>query len=295
MRFVQSRWALTIVMVALFGTATVNGTPIPSQHGIAISQGSFGGDPATNYFDYSTDNNFSHSASPGVNAYGDLTTAQLGSEDTNPAGGQSIANIFDTLQFSADATVSFSFTLDGRLASSSIFDRPYGQARVSIYDITSLTTPWAETTTFADFTTVSAVSAATGVSIDEIFIRSDYVEVYTDETGRVRTPSAIPLDGAWHEVNHTLTGSFDVQAGNTYGIMSFLNVVGGGTGRADFLNTGTFAFTDLGSATFTSASGVFPGVSVSNVPIPSPFFLIVPGLLALFRGCLETGKAVFSS
>ncbi|MBV1888703.1 MAG: PEP-CTERM sorting domain-containing protein [Proteobacteria bacterium] len=55
-------------------------------------------------------------------------------------------------------------------------------------------------------------------------------------------------------------------------------------GRADFLGTSSFEFTDLGGSTFSSLSGVFPGSTTSTVPEPSTLTLFaLGGLFTFFR------------
>jgi hypothetical protein len=238
------------------------------------------------YSQYSTDTYFQNTYSAGVEAYGDLTTGKVGSRSESADGTNSIVSLYDTLSFDAAAEVEFSFSLDGILASASQFDHPYGQGRIDIYDITGLDNWLVEGDLFGiPQVAVSAEAQDQSISANTVLIDMDGIDGFQTGVGEFSEDANLSRDGSLHEVAYELNGSFIVDPTRVYGIRLTANTFSRGEGSiANFLNTGTFAFTDLGGASFTSGSGSFlsaqqPPVEVSE---PSGILFLGFGLIALF-------------
>ena len=226
-----------------------------------------------------SENSYYSNSTDGASAYGDLVNGKVGSKSIE-VNTNAIVQVFDTLTFDTATTVSFEYTLDGMLSSGSIFDSPYGQSRIDIYDITGLDT-WLETDSFFGlFDQVAVSESASALSNNTISIHLDKIQGFSTQDGEILFERELSRDNTLHNVDYTLSGSFAVDPTKTYGIRLLANTYGDG-GVADFSNTGTFAFTDLGGATFVSGSGSFLTAPQTSVPEPSSvlmFGLALSGL-----------------
>ncbi|WP_370239457.1 hypothetical protein [Neptunomonas phycophila] len=267
----------------LFGlcSASALAAPIESDHLISIFQLDF----PDAYSESSTDSYFQNTYATGVTAYGDLTTGKVGSSSIGADSINSIVSIYDTLTFDTSTDVGFSFNIDGLLASNSIFESPYGQARFDIFDITGLAN-WLEEDYFFGIPDVTVSDDAVSVSANTISLRMDGANAYQTGVGDYTVEYDLPRDGEFHEVAYDLNGVFSVDSTKKYGIRlaanTFSSVGTSSTSAADFSNTGTFAFTNLGGASFTSGSGAFLSASpTASVPTPSALSLLCLGLLGI--------------
>ena len=252
--------------------------PIESDHLIEILQI---GNVADAYHDYSTDSYFQNTFSTGVEAYADLTTGEVGSSSENVRV-NSIARIFDTLAFDAAGEVSFSYSIDGVFSSTG--PNSYAAALVGIFDITGLDN-WLVEGDLWGIPLVSTSPEAQSILDHYVHFNMNRTNVYRNNDLESTTITNLSRDGALHEVAYDLNGSFMADASKLYGISLFVNTYAGGSGSvANFLNTGTFAFTDLGGTSFTSGSGTFLSAqqSATAVPEPSTIALLGLGLIALF-------------
>lgn len=228
-----------------------------------------------NEFISTTSGDFYYSNSTdGASGYGDLNTGMVGANSIN-VNTQSIFQVFDTLTFDSDTTVSFEYTLDGILSSTSIFDSPYGQGRIDIYDITGLTS-WLESNSVLGlFDQVGVSESVNALSNNTISLGLDEIQGFSTQEGEILVERELSRDGTLHNVDYTLSGSFEVDPTKTYGIRLAVNALGD-NGIADFSNTGSFSFTDLGGASFSSGSGVF--LSQQQISVPEPSSVLMFGL-----------------
>ncbi|WP_076417695.1 PEP-CTERM sorting domain-containing protein [Colwellia sp. UCD-KL20] len=219
------------------------------------------------YSGTTSENAYYSNSTDGASGYGDLVNGKVGSKSIEVKTNV-VVKIFDTLTFDSTATVSFEYTIDGMLSSDSIFNNPYGQGRIDIYDITGLDS-WLETDSFLGlFDQVEVSENANVLSNNNISIDLDKIRGLSTQEGEILIERELSRDGTLHNVDYTLSGSFEVDPSKTYGIKLSANTYVS-EGVADFSNTGTFAFTDLGGATFTSGSGAFLSQQQTTVPEPS--------------------------
>lgn len=271
--------ALAVFAASSAYAASVLAAPIESEHLIHIFQLDY----PDAFSNYSTDSFYQNAYGDGVQAYGDLSTGKVGSLAANFEGSiNSIVSVYDTLIFDSVANVSFSFMLDGMLASTSPFQQPYGQGRIDIFDVTGLDY-WLETSSLFGIPNVGVVSEAMEISVNTISVDMDGVEGYQSDSGAFSISDPLATNGIEHDVNHGLSGTFSVDPSKTYGIRLTANAFSDGPGSvANFFNTGTFGFTDLGGASFSSGSGQFLSAqTASSVPEPSTIVLLCLGLLGL--------------
>lgn len=281
---IRTRWFHLAGLLALTA-GQLSAAPVASDYTIHITQfdtsafsNTFAGTSASPYYQ--------NTLIPNVAAYGDLSSGSVGSVSASGASSsyQSLVSAYDALTFDSSTTVRFSFTFDGTLSSNSIFDNPYGQGRIDVYDITGLST-WIETNSVGGLFELSSVaSAATAVSLNSVLIDMDEINGFTTDGGNFTISQPLARDGTAHAVSHTLTGSFAVDPTRTYGIRLTANAFGSGTsGLADFYNTGAFQFTGLGGATFSSASGAFLQANSARIPDPPALWLLALGLMIVGR------------
>lgn len=234
------------------------------------------------YTQYSTNSYFQNTYATGIEAYGDATTGKVGSLSDSSDGFNSIVTIYDTLTFDTTTDVSFSFSVDGVLASNGPFDHPYGQGRIDLYDITGLST-WLEDDDLFGIPQVGISASATAISNNTVSIDMDGISAYQTSTGSTDISNSLTRDGTLHTVNYDLNDTISVDPSKVYGIVLTMNTFSGGTeSLANFLNTGTFEFTDLGGATYTSGPGAF----LTAVPVPASMWLFgsaVIGLIGIKR------------
>lgn len=156
---------------------------------------------ANAYSNYSNNSTFSNTYEDGVEAYGNLTTGEVGSA-SKPLEGyyQSIVEVFDVLTFDTATDVSFSFLFEGLLSSTSNFDITYGQGRIDIYDITGLD-GWLESEalfgSFDQNSQISIVDAAIDVSINTVSIDMDSVDGFSTGTGDFSVSNPLVRDGTF--------------------------------------------------------------------------------------------------
>ena len=131
--------------------------------------------------------------------------------------------------------------------------------------ITGLDT-WLETSSFFGFWDNTRVAGpATLVTINDILI-----EVEERDTTFV--------------IDQTESGSFFADPTKVYGIQIGSSSFASDFSSSDFLNTGTFGFTNLNGASFSSGSGTFLSAGAGmTVPAPSSLLLMSLGLLGLAR------------
>ncbi len=245
---------------------------------------------------YTTNSTYNNEFTPGVQAYGDLSTGKVGAISSATSGTeyQSSVLAYDTLSFSSAAEVSFNFSLHGFLSSSSSVNSPSGQGYVKIYDITDIDN-WLESSSFFGYyDDINVVSEAVQISGNTVMIGHEKTSYYTDATGWEHVDNNLLRDGTFHEVSWDLSGSFIADPTKTYGITLGTSTYssGGynsGDSVADFSRTGTFEFTDLGGASFVSSSGAFL-TAPSTVPLPPAVWLFGPGLIGLLIGSARRKK-----
>jgi len=210
-----------------------------------------------------------------VQGYGDLATGRVGTRATNTGSytSQSYARVFDTLTFDAAVEISFDFAYEGALATTSPFGNPRSIGMVGIYDITGLSS-WLKTSDFFGADLVSSVSEATLV---------------TAVSGQIKD-LALPTDGAFYDYSLMLSGSFMADPTKTYGIQIYSDSYAGSNAGSDFLGTGTFSFTNLNGASYTSGSGTFLSAQTGTVPEPSVIWLFSLGLIGLIGMSKKNSK-----
>jgi hypothetical protein len=213
----------------------------------------------------SVDQTFASSLGQTLRARGDLATGEVGTlVGSVGVGGTSQVVLFDEITFSADwdgpTTVSYLAGFDGTLSASSQFAQASAQYRVTVYDITDLPN-WLETRSFAGLWNETQVVRGASVIAD--------TDIFED---------ILPSDPRGvYEYDIVRGGSFLADTTRRYGIRISSTSNAFDRSSSDFLNTGTFRFTDLAGATLESGSGVF----LSAVPEPSALALLAIGLLPL--------------
>jgi len=283
--------SVSIVLGALALTSTcLVAEPIYSGNAINIYTVN---DDDNNQSSYSTDAYYEQNFGDGTRAYGDLTTGKVGASSVNARYANAVVRMYDVLSFSEATEVSFSYTLDGQLASSSRFREAYGQGRVDIFDITD-TDYWLENA-YSDRLEISRVDVADSVftypdfdnvvSFNTISIDMDEISYSQSDVNNgewTTIENDLPRNGLDHDVAYTINGSFLVDPSRVYGIRLSANAYSEPRTSANFMNTGTFAFTDLGGATLESASGLFLSAQKpASVPEPSSIALLGIGLAGL--------------
>jgi len=280
-----------LVILSSCLSTPIYAAPITTDNLIQILQ--FGGPSLTDssFSSYSTDSTYSNEFVAGVEAYGDLSSGQVGSISSSTSGTsyQSMAKVADTLTFSTATEVSFNYSVHGFLSADSgeyLLPNAYGQGRIDIYDITGIDN-WLETSSlFGYFDTVKVVPEAQEISLNTVMFRFGQTSYWTQDIGEwIDIDNNLTEDGALYEVSFDLSGSFVVDPSKVYGISMGVNTYSSGGGLADFSQTGTFEFTNLGGASFSSSSGAFLTASAPvPVPLPSTIWLFAPALMGLFVG-----------
>lgn len=219
------------------------------------------------------------------------------------------AGIFDTLVFdfggAESGTVAFSLTMDGTFSNLASSSYGGGIGHIAIADVTGLESSFffggrIDDPRFASPTPNSADIQEFGSLLFAapeylVFDRSGMALISPDREVDVQSGALSFLDPSSPFFNsfsisdsgesisfmRELTGEFLATAGNSYAFM-ILNeafVSGqGGSSLSDMLGTTTFGFTDLSGGSFTSHSGVFPGLSTVSVPSPATLPLLLTGL-----------------
>ena len=248
-----------------------------------------------------------------VSSQADLTTGEVkafaSSTYTNSGpfiGSVATVNAFDVLTFNlggaSDATISYDFSIDGTLSNSDPTDALVdGAGGFFLYDITGQTNAFSisdgspgtldpNDDPILDFSgTVFPDDSSPLVAFE---LSQFFVGTADHSLIPFLDPASVTLDSSGNAIpfNSSETGSFTVFPDRVYGIQLFAqaSVEGNGPSTADVSNTGTFRFTDLGGATFASASGGFltnvntnPGPGPAPVPEPSTFLLLGSGLAGL--------------
>lgn len=193
-----------------------------------------------------------------------LATGEVGTrvDSVGRRSGQALVAMFDTLQFSTPGngpvTVSYTARYDGELYKPDVFGNAYAVYQVTIYDITGLVS-WIESSSFSGLFDTYAPSAQARQLADTRF--DDLVAL-----------------GGVQQVDVAEEGRFQAMPGRRYGIRIVSNSFASGGSRSDFYGTGSFRFTDLGGATFTSGSGSF--LSTVGGTVNEPALPVLAGLLA---------------
>ena len=238
-------------------------TPISSQFGVEVEVNeSETSTYIANFYEESS-LNYTYSTS---DTYADLSTGLTG---TRAGSATLITKMFDTLTFdtglSSSTDVSFSVSYDGLVSrTSSVSSNPGSDYYLRIYDITGID-EWLDRTSFAGlYDHTSVVDEASLVFFD--YISLGFGDVDSGAS-----------DGTVYSLSGDFTGSITVESSHTYGIYIGTMTGGGRYGYADFYNTGTFEFTDLNGATYTSGSGDFLSQSNSPAPVPEPSTMLLLG------------------
>lgn len=223
----------------------------------------------------------SNELTPEVYGFADLTTAEAGATTRSLNSGNDLdalsskATLYDTVTFASSATVSYNFNVSGSLSSTDtqVNNILTAIGAVGILDITGQ----AQWIFGLDGTSVPLGS--------ELFTRT--VESTMESTSILganralisRIDNNFPSDGNDYAVNIDVSGSLDVEAGKTYGLVLSMSTIASGAriNAADFSNTAMFRFTDLGGTTYTSGSGVL----LTAVPLPGAFWLMLTALAGL--------------
>ncbi len=273
-------------------------TPLEANSIIQISHLDYSdgdADEPLGYFATSTASSFSDTyistAQSHVASYGNLANGKVGSiaKGTTGTDYQTSVAMYDTLQFTTpndQATqISFNLSFDGIL-SSYLKGQADAHYTVRIYDITE-TEHWLEDRryvgsvypSFASYVDVNVSGAATRIFSESIHFGmnpSNDSKQYNDLNffGATNAPTLASL---------TKQGSITVDPSRGYGIEIVSYASAYGAASANFLNTGTFQFSNLQGASFDSGSGLFlTSSNVSNVPLPSGIYLLGSSLALLF-------------
>lgn len=215
----------------------------------------------------------------------------------NEAGaGGAAAALFDVLTFDQAATVSYEIALDGRVELFGAGSQARVESYVQFRDVTGTLAP--EIYQFNPLTELYQLHP----DLPYPFAGSSYgAYLYGGESFYAGTPGPDAevfedMDGAELEIDKSHGASFQVEAGRQYLVWmsqaAFVSSVNSTTvSTADLSHTATFRFTDLGGATFTSASGLFltaapggetPGGEEPPAPVPLPAgALLLAGALGL--------------
>jgi hypothetical protein len=291
------------VAVLLVGAAATpaRAVAIPAQSLIQIRQIE-NPTPGVLYNYVTTAGTFSNTATSDfgsdIQATGSLAGGETGTRysatSTDAGNGQSLVNMFDTLSFTTPGnvptTVSYQAALDGFLSNTgtNAFDGASASLNVKIYDITGLSTWLERNDSTSDphiFTNAGLVSE---LAIQFVLGTQDLVDAYA----AFSDASIVDTSGVVSAFNLTKSASFAADPTKTYGIQIFTESSGIGTAAADFLNTGTFQFSNLNGADFSSASGVFLSDVSTTVTVPEPasialFGFGLAGLMTVRRSTME--------
>lgn len=230
--------------------------------------------------------NASNLLTPEVYGYGNIGTGKIGvrAESINEGSvldvlGSSVS-MFDTVTFSKSATVGFNFTVSGSFSAinPSAAQNLTSVAEIGIFDLSG-TSQWIfglEGSAFPICSTPGCAIFQRGVNSNMDWSRT------VDENNGVlaEVTHNFPQDGGDYGLSIDVPGEMNVEAGTTYGIALSMNAIAPGwsINSADFSSTGSFSFTDLDGATFTSGSGAF----LTAVPVPASLWLFVSGILSVF-------------
>lgn len=219
----------------------------------------------------------------------DFAAGTLKSSIDNQIGGGSSVHAWEFVAFNiaggGSTNVSWSLDYDGIMSSfpsTSAYVRAYLQAL--IFDVTDNTVYFDQFPSGVQVTHPALpVSCATleGVvegSIGNYNVTSSCI-FNNNDTADIRINS----DGSPENFGGTISDSFTASDGHLYLVQMILNLnvppVYGGF--ADFSNTSTFRFTDLGSSSLQSASGTFLSAQDTNVPEPGTWMLCAAGIFGL--------------
>ncbi|WP_299962462.1 VPLPA-CTERM sorting domain-containing protein [uncultured Roseobacter sp.] len=210
----------------------------------------------------------------------DLETGQLKSgasisnvsEPDTFARATGITGWMEFVTFSTSTTVDFALAVDGFLNIANEIDTATYRAGVSLYDVTDQERVFASNGFFRPETRSNEVFNANG------FTRLFGLDVPEDPFVDCSAPEERCVFGTGQSgyYESVLTGSVNVVAGRQYLIAAELLTdalrqgAGAGDVSADFLSTAQFNFTDLGGATFESASGTFLSKAPLLAPVPLP-------------------------
>ncbi len=235
--------------------------------------------------------NASYSLTPEVYGYGDLRTGKVGAlaesikEGTTLDALASSVSIFDTVTFSESATVSFNFAVSGSFSAinPSVTQTLLSKAGIGIFDLSG-TSQWI----FGLEGSAVPFCFTPGCPIFQRSVNSNMDWSRTvDENNSVlaEVTHNFPQNGGVYSLGIDVPGVMDVEAGSTYGIVLSMSAISPGwsINSADFSSTGSFSFTDLDGATFTSGSGAFlTGGPVPAVPVPASIWFFASGILSVF-------------
>lgn len=211
-----------------------------------------------------------------------LTSIQ-GTDTRESASGNSYAEAVDFLTFDSDATVSFDLGIDGSLSVTQAGDWALFQGSARFFDVTALANVFE-----SDGHTLT--QAVISNEVEDASTRGQFEYLGANFTPRPEDPDfgfdayiSTNTTGVPLSIDMILSGTLDVLAGHTYLVLlGSLAMAADGTelglAAADFDSTSTFAFTNLGGASFTSASGVFPGAAQAAVSAPATLPLLFAGL-----------------
>jgi hypothetical protein len=213
---------------------------------------------------------------------------------TGTVSGGSLVLAWDFLSFDipgGTSLIDFSLAYDGSLANLSPTGYSYVDIGVYVQDVTGYS---AYFQSFSGFQTLLQNNPADRVGcaytqhsvqgasfVNPVPALPNYPIADGICPGEVNT-TTVDSTGSPHSYDGTVSGSFVASAGRVYVIQLLSLVSVGGvspSGTADFANTSTFRFTDLGTATgFTSASGEF---LTAQVPEPATSMLSGLGIAGL--------------
>ncbi len=288
-KFVSGALCAGLLSLGLITSAVA--IPLTEQSSIYIIQHRDG-----SFSQRSTANTFSNTFQNNIQAFGDLTKGKVGSSSISTFtsdgidndSGNSQVSIFDTLNFTstngAPVEINYQLNYEGTLSADvwalnpAIGGSASAISGVTIYDITGLST-WLEldsNPTVTDFVTVN--SAANPISGLGVFFEIDAIDNSREQS--FHDQFIVDNSGAPFALNLTKTGSFIADPARDYAIGMTAFTSANLDASADFLNTGTFQFTNLNGATFNSGSGVFLS-GVNQVSTPTTLPLLLAGLTSL--------------